>query len=440
MRTNSGFLVLRPAPYLLCMVVGLAACGNGTPARADIAAGAPVDAKVAVDLAADAAAPTPAEAAHKTIAAIAKGRCQFILACSKGQYYATEAGCLAILADEVSSVIVPHLQDDLASGAVVIDAVQEAMCTSDSTVDCGLKTKAACEAVITGHLADGAACTAGHQCTSGNCRKEKFYCATGTCLPTGNLGDACSWAPHACKPGLTCAGDKCVADVAIEQGKPCSSSSQCAQGAYCRPQGNDLFCATKGEPGGACQQPGGCNDSAYCDMSKSGMPQCVTKAKAGEACAIQPYEQDYISPCDAGLRCMTEGPGKGSCQVTVGVGAACVADDQCLGLDLLCTAGSGGPTCATLPGKGQSCTESGNLDKRYRCVPPYSCVGGVCVDMPGLGQPRSDRCAGGAVCNEAKVCAPPPSEGEVCTSRCAAGLACSVGKSGPGHCVQLPCN
>jgi hypothetical protein len=274
-------------------------------------------------------------------------------------------------------------------------------------------------------------CTTSAECASELCARSYGDCATGHCANPGALGAKCLYETHACASGLTCALNTCVSNTAIAAGDACTLSSQCAKGLYCGSTGTGMACKVPGKLGAACSALDGCAEGFYCDFAAS---SCKAKGDVGAACTVLPYDQgEWTNTCTAGAACSGS---PNLCRKTVGLGGPCADDVDCAGKDLLCLPASGSNrTCAGLPHNGQACTAAKGTLKATRCLPPFTCVGGVCVDAPGIDESCSDQCAKGLVCDTgSKLCGPAPGLGQACTTTCAAGYLCDHA-GGKGKCI-----
>lgn len=168
---------------------------------------------------------------------------------------------------------------------------------------------------------------------------------------------------------------------------PCTFSSSCQSG-YCVPS-TDAPCGTC-EPKGGPDQP--CGNSAS---------------------------------CATGLACYkAEGETTSTCRPELPLGAACLPSEECSAL-LTCSFGA----CSLPPSKGEPCDGVGP----HACAYPWSCIGGVCgstgTPSPGLGEPCTDVCKLGAVC-----------ESGVCQLAALSGEPCVDGPDAPAHerCATYP--
>jgi hypothetical protein len=187
-------------------------------------------------------------------------------------------------------------------------------------------TPSACN--FKGTLSNGTACGDNGQCSSGFCNINSGTC--GACAAIIPAGSSCT--NGGCDTGLTCAGGVCKAPGAA--GATCSDTAPCKGSLVCK----SGTCATPQTSAGGtcsptasdCQLASGifCNQNSVCAN--------IDTAAAGDPCGVV---AGALTVCKGSGACMSSGL-------------------------------SG--TCASPKADGASC---GTNDK---CLPPASCVGGVC--------------------------------------------------------------
>ena len=186
-----------------------------------------------------------------------------------------------------------------------------------------------------GKRLNGEGCGSSWQCMSTHCEKTDGDC--GVCAPRSSAGGACT-VDEGCTMGLVCAAKKCVARG--EANAPCSDMAPCRANLYCSATSNT--CATPLQKGSSCA-----GDTGGCDLRQgvgcnflSAAPKCemVAAAKGGQACGI-----------------------------VNGTLTLCVALDACPGATLTAPG-----SCLATAEDGQACTDD------VHCLPPASCVGGLC--------------------------------------------------------------
>jgi hypothetical protein len=273
--------------------------------------------------------------------------------------FATPIFSLDFCADFQKEITAGRIAYDPVQGAACLAAFQAQTC-SDILRGGGFATPPACDAALTGQVAQGGACYTSDSCQAGFCTADRTLACPGTCQPFAQAGQSCANAD--CAAGLTC-------DVLPAL----------------------PVCATASAAGGTCP----CRDGLWCDTSGGPPGSCQPLPGAGAACTP-------ASECDIASQCVN-----GTCRALVGGGATCGATAPC-GFGWSCPAG----TCVSWPGVGASCADT------------FACIGGycdvfaanpVCVTYRTVGQTCSatlsgldcdtGNCAGG-VCAPAS-CTPP---------------------------------
>jgi hypothetical protein len=224
------------------------------------------------------------------------------------------------------------LDKEVSAGRVAYDSSKAQACLDAiKALDCstlaGSDTPAACVAARTGHVANGATCYAGVDCTSGIC--DLSSTCPGTCVAALAADDDCSTRPDDCGAGLGCQSD----NTGAQKCKPLSGVN------------------------GPCP----CQPGLYCDVN-SAAPSCKALKASGAGCVVD-------VECQAGLACA--GTATTTCQAVVGPGAACQPSTSFGGS--LCALGYAcDPTtqqCVAGPKAGESCVKSaGGSDYTLLCV------------------------------------------------------------------------
>jgi hypothetical protein len=245
-----------------------------------------------------------------------------------------KATCLAS-----NSAATTQLMADVAAGTVKYDAAAAGTCFDSfravaasgctySAAGMAQLNDPACDRIVTGTLADGAACFDGGECISGSCSapgcNPTDTCCAGACDRTVAqvaIGGDCTF-PARCVQGAYCrlsviaGGASNVCSAFIAAGQPCDQSmgEQCAPGYQCHHEQptsavgvcarapatgaacvtsefcdgiadfcdpTTLKCVAKVAVGGACPNGYGCVDYAFCDAATF---TCVARGRAGEAC------------------------------------------------------------------------------------------------------------------------------------------------------------
>ena len=285
--------------------------------------------------------------------------CKFEVACSQMPDFAT---CQASL--QMQPGYLATLEADIASGKVHYDGIKarscvEALerlyggaCTQSALAASDTMDDDACDQVIVGTAAAGAACFFAEQCASGLCQRtdptcsQSRQCCIGACaakpapIPVG--GDCSAPLPdQACEIGAVCLSSRCVAQLKVE-GAACTATFQCASPLFCDPNTatNAGVCRHAAPTGGPC------NASVFvpCDDLR-----------------------DY---CD---------PVSGTCKQRIGVGGTCdAAQTTCVGF-AQCEATS----CVPLLKAGQACSSTSGPD----CLGSLQCATdtNTCALVPGDG-------------------------------------------------------
>jgi hypothetical protein len=117
--------------------------------------------------------------------------------------------------------------------------------------------------------------------------------------------------------------------------------------------------------------------------------------------------------CAPGLACYkTAGETASTCRPELPLGAACLPTEECSNL-LTCSFG----VCSLPPSEGEPCDGKG----LHSCAYPWLCLDGVCASgstsapSPGLGEPCTESCKLGALC-EAGICQLAALSGEPCVN------------------------
>ena len=167
---------------------------------------------------------------------------------------------------------------------------------------CGLAC-AGSMACVNGHCGpDGSACTAGADCSTGQC-VGGICCATGctdkgaaSCSTNGKCvadGSACALYPS----GTTCAAASCSGST-LQGASNCDGQGACKAGAAA-PCGGNFACAN----GGACKTV--CGTASDCAASKF---TCGTIGATSGQCLLKPGQ-----PCVTGNQCASDGCSGSGC-------------------------------------------------------------------------------------------------------------------------------
>jgi hypothetical protein len=248
--------------------------------------------------------------------------------------------------------------------------------------------------------ANGTACTAGGECTSG-------FCVDGVCCNTvcNTLCNACTPAKKGSGADGTCG----TIGMNLDPDDECAGSLVCNGSSVCKaPNGDACVLGTE------CVS-GFCADGVCCSAACTGLCQACTATKKGSGvngvCGNIAVGLDPDSECFGGSSC----GGSGTCLLSAN-GTACTAGGECTSgfcIDGVCCSS----VCNTLC---NACTAA----KRG------SGADGTCGTIAANLDPDNE-CAGSLVCNGSSVCRAPNGDacvlGTECVSGfCADGVCCSA--------------
>jgi hypothetical protein len=236
--------------------------------------------------------------------------------------------CLHANPDYVNSIITSGLYDctatakEITAGRIVYNSTQATACAaaigSVTCTDFITPTPAACDTVLTGQVANGAACYLDEDCSTGWCNSTASLCP-GTCQPFAQLNQSCA-------------------------------SVQCAKGLSCDAQ----VCKAESPANGPCP----CQAGLWCDSSGAS-PVCKAALALGASCSTTDDQCNALTKC-AGT--------PATCQSFVGLGASCTPGtspfDSLCGLGYLCDSVTN--KCVSFPKVGDT------------CGPETICIGGYC--------------------------------------------------------------
>ena len=229
--------------------------------------------------------------------------------CEKEGYVYNATTCRAkaesILKSEAASTQREGLPYDPTGARACVDAVASLArsCSADSVE---ATYKAACGRVYAGHQAEGAVCTSGNQCASGDCLTgpaRPWHCGGPNSSPVrGKLGDNCNATCYpssrngtlGCYPEFSgpqmgvvqcfvdeemfCDTQTSICTATADVGQACGPTVGCRSGAFCE---NGL-CALK-RTDGPCTDNDACLPTTYCGFSTP--RQCVPRKARGEDCS-----------------------------------------------------------------------------------------------------------------------------------------------------------
>ena len=209
-------------------------------------------------------------------AAVAKAECQESTNCgsdeSQCETYRTKVCTQGTIIVPLTPTDTLSRQYDSSKAQACIDALNGAFGNSNVQIkyDDLFKTGGlvdTCEAVFTGNVGNGSACTTNYDCTQAGevCASvpgQQAACATPTMKA---LGSACADPGDTCATGNYCSNasgsDKCVA--AETNGGPCKANDECVTGFHCV----GGACAAVEGSGGACATNADCDPTMapFCD-------------------------------------------------------------------------------------------------------------------------------------------------------------------------------
>ena len=282
-------------------------------------------------------------------------------------------------------------------------------CKSDA--DCDASNGYSCIGGLCKHRAQGSACTADNQCTTGNC-VDKYCCnstcgtACSSCNVAGLLG-TCSPVPINTADG-TCTGSCPTQTQAagLCDGKGgCQLQSSCAAGYICVDGlcgvscSVDTDCATgyacvSGSSGKTCKKINGqtCGGGGDCASGN-----CVASS-SGNICCATACPPAGISTCGNNNQCQIGGSAcVDSDTETCNDGNACTKSD-------VCTGGKCGGTTYACAGPG-TCKQAGTCNGDGTCSFANATDGTGCND--GVACTKNDVCTAGACAGTAYACAAP---------------------------------
>lgn len=281
--------------------------------------------------------------------------------------------CLLPISDDMEAALADQAKTVCDSvratpGIVALDTNAQACADAMTTMrDCSLPLQCV---GVTGTLPDGAPCSLGAQCASGNCSADagllglgwlppSLLRECGTCLPTG-AGDACS---KTCLYGFACVGGTCVASAG-NAGDPCNGGGTpdgCSAPFHCDAS---QHCVAPSQAGATCTFTSDCAANLVCDLATG---TCATPAAEGASCLDVPCA-DGLAGCDGNTQ-------------TCGNPTFVDEGQPCGGTTYVCKRGqcvalaNGSGQCPTIISVGQPCDAA---DQTQACDEMASCVGGTC--------------------------------------------------------------
>jgi hypothetical protein len=268
-----------------------------------------------------------------------------------------------------------------------------------------------------GLIPAGAACADAYHAESGTLPQLVAYAMTGNVLFDAFAADDCLTALDTVP--CTRDGDELPAVCAevftgaVGDGGPCTVNEQCIGDSTCVQPPCEGECCV-----GQCTAPpdeagigedcasAPCIESAWCDHTAAGGPECAARAPVGGPCS-------GFDACHAGAFCDFDwSTGTGACEVLAAHGASCdptvlVPPGGCLGFDDWCNPATS--VCERRKEAGLPCGGA-PVDP---CLAYAVCSGSTCTARPLLGQSCATpglTCIGDLVCEAGSCAAPDPTE------------------------------
>jgi len=306
--------------------------------------------------------------------------------------------CTTLVAAEIANASLPAFQAAAAAGTLTYDPTAAAGCQGAVTASgCSFANNpyfTACEAALSGKVAEGSACAVDEECQGNLYCKYNGTCP-GTCTQLEAEGGLCRSAKD-CQSGLAClvttgTTGKCTVKPTLGQGCGFDVPSDCA------PQANDaVICwgASSTKEGkcmavnaiasqavnSTCSILAGslCVSGASCHVTSILLTgTCVAAVASANNCTFA-----FPDPCPRDQYCTATGPdAAGSCSLLPTAGQACLTgtiqafSNKVCAADHVCVSG----TCIKYRANGTACTSnavcySGRCDSQSQlCVPNQNC-------------------------------------------------------------------
>ncbi len=261
----------------------------------------PID-PISADVALDPRVPAPL--GLDVCGPIATTTCRMHLGCRTGATRDSLESCEAHLRATCEREL-PRLEARIEKGLLKFDPSALRTCEAKlEMLECSTPARMqaalgdACDAVFSGRLGEGDACTDAGDCAPGLACMSNGACP-GRCEALRPLGAACNAELAPCADGLSCEAGTCKpASVALGAG--CVSSAQCPEDAFCGGSPDDTTCRPKVLTGRACDDDEQCQPSDYCQMllgEEVGLGSCATRLGLNQAC------DPLLGGCAEGLAC-----------------------------------------------------------------------------------------------------------------------------------------
>jgi hypothetical protein len=263
-------------------------------------------------------------------AALANAVCAYYVACN---LVPNNAICTSSIAPTFGDAT---LIADVASGRVKYDAAKAQACINDqATIDCdgtstteAAKTNADCNAVFTGTVASGMACTSSAECSSDFCMKPSTCTASMQC----------------------CAGTCAAAPTPAADGADCSATGKCAGTDVCvgSPIDGTTTCRAPAAMGAACVGNAQCPEGSNCQFTVSGQTfvgKCGVPKDDGQTCDTNSYNECHSTSYCEGTMCTPLLAPAATCNPMANVGIGnCVYYANCIN-NVCVQSGEEGATC-----------------------------------------------------------------------------------------------
>ena len=268
----------------------------------------------------------------------------------------------------------------VAKGRMAFDATAAGACIADlGSLACDANAApASCNQVLSGQVADGAACslliqtTLFSECEAGSaCAAALTSTCQGTCTKLASLNQACGSGVR-CVSGATCsaATNTCVPKGAVNAPCGLNSSPECQAGLAC----SDMLsgtCVALATVGATCTQSSQCAPPLVCDRGANITGTCQAPMQPGDNCTVNDYQ------CDTGLSyCGSDG----KCHAQPGLGQSCPVNDGETGSCVIGTCDSAAtPSVCKIIAAGQPCSINADCGPGALCAMDFATSSEVCT-------------------------------------------------------------